>query len=94
MEPRDTAKGSVYISGRPWVESCLEGCCPEGLCGRVGDETSVTLKFSFFFRDRVGKGERNIREGERNTDVREKHQLVASCVPPKQELNLQPRYVP
>ena len=32
--------------------------------------------------------------GERDIDVREKHQLVASHTFPVQELNLQPRYVP
>ena len=34
------------------------------------------------------------RERERNIDVREKHQLVASCKCPNWGSNLQPRYVP
>ena len=35
----------------------------------------------------------DFREREGNTDVREKHQLVAFCVHPNQGSNLQPRYV-
>ena len=38
--------------------------------------------------------ERGGDKGERNIDVSEKHQLVASLIPPEQELNLQCRFVP
>ena len=43
----------------------------------------------FFYRERKGETER-----ERNIDVREKHQLVASRTCTNQGLNLQPKYVP
>ena len=43
------------------------------------------------FSEGDGEGER---ETERNTDVREKHQLVASHTCPDQGLSPQPRYVP
>ena len=40
-----------------------------------------------------GEGERE-KETWRNTDVRKKHQLAASCTHPNEGLNLQPRHVP
>ena len=49
----------------------------------------IKKKILFSFRER-GKEE----ERERNTDVREKHRLVASCVDPNWGPNLQPRQVP
>ena len=41
----------------------------------------------------VGERERES-ESERNSDVRQKHLLVASCIIPNVGLNLQPREVP
>ena len=43
------------------------------------------------FREREGKERR---ERERNIDLRVKHRLVATCMCPNQEPNLQPRHVP
>ena len=40
----------------------------------------IFFKILFIFRERRG------RKRERNTDVREKHQLVASCMPPTGDL--------
>ena len=40
------------------------------------------------------RGEWWEKEGERNINVREKHQLVASCTHPDQEPDPQPRHVP
>ena len=40
------------------------------------------------------RGEERGIDRERNIDVKEKHQLVASCMHPNQGLNPQPRHVP
>ena len=45
------------------------------------------------FRD-GGGGRKGGRERQTSTDVREKHQSVASCTHPDQESKLQPRPVP
>ena len=44
--------------------------------------------------DREGGERERVREERRHISVREKHQLVASCMCPDQGLNLQPRHVP
>ena len=47
--------------------------------------------YFFFLRERGAGREK---ERERNINVRENHQLVASCMRPDQGWNLQPSYVP
>ena len=48
----------------------------------------------FFSKDFLERGERREKERVRNTDMLEKHRLVASAICPNHIPNLQPRYVP
>ena len=52
------------------------------------------LKTIYFLNLFLERGEGRGEERERNIDVRQKHQSVASPTLPDQGLNLQPRHVP
>ena len=73
----------ISINSNPFTEVLLLerfGCNPH-------------LMICLLILEREEGGERE-KEGERNIDVREKHQSVASCMRPDQGSNPQPRYVP
>ena len=55
---------------------------------------NCTLFFKDFIDLFLDSREGREKERERNTDMREQHQLVASCMHPNQGLNPQPGHVP